>query len=119
MSWLPYLLRHKRVAIPHPLLIGNPVKILSIFAAILLAAFAARPLNALAKRKAEGRVGAGLPAASSPLPFPAAGGVAPVEYPWLALSILLHCGYCLFLGRAYRLGSLESIPLARGSVCLW
>ncbi len=43
----------------------------------------------------------------------------PGRISWLALSILLHCGYCLFLGRAYRWGSsARCIPLARGSAPL-
>lgn len=54
------------------------------------------------------------------LPFqPLVGLLDPAEYPWLALSILLHSGYCLFLGRAYRLGEFGQIyPLARGSAPL-
>ena len=81
---------------------------LSIFAAILLAALLHALWNALAKRQAEGRVSVLLVSLCSglfSLPFlPLVGWPAPVEYPWLALSILLHCGYSLFLGRAYRLG---------------
>lgn len=77
---------------------------LSIFAAILLAALLHALWNALAKRQAEGRVSVLLVSLCSglfSLPFlPLVGWPAQVEYPWLALSILLHCGYCLFLGRA-------------------
>ena len=96
---------------------------LSIFAAILLAALLHALWNALAKRQAEGRVSVLLVSLCSglfSLPFlPLVGWPAPVEYPWLALSILLHCGYCLFLGRAYRLGEFGQIyPLARGSAPL-
>ena len=96
---------------------------LSIFAAILLAALLHALWNGLAKRQAEGRVSVLLVSLCSglfSLPFlPLVGWPAPVEYPWLALSILLHCGYCLFLGRAYRLGEFGQIyPLARGSAPL-
>ena len=92
---------------------------LSIFSAILLAALLHALWNALAKRQAAGRVSVLLVSLCSglfSLPFlPLVGLPATVEYPWLALSILLHCGYCLFLGRAYRLGEFGQVyPLARG-----
>ncbi|ARW83632.1 MULTISPECIES: DMT family transporter [Aeromonas] len=95
----------------------------TIFAAILLAALLHALWNALAKRQAEGRVSVLLVSLCSGLfaaPFlPLVGLPVPAEYPWLALSILLHCGYCLFLGRAYRLGEFGQIyPLARGSAPL-
>lgn len=65
---------------------------LSIFAAILLAALLHALWNALAKRQAEGRVSVLLVSLCSglfSLPFlPLVGWPAPVEYPWLALSIL-------------------------------
>jgi drug/metabolite transporter (DMT)-like permease len=91
----------------------------TLFAAILLAALLHALWNALAKRQAEGRVSVLLVSLCSGLfaaPFlPLVGLPVPAEYPWLALSILLHCGYCLFLGRAYRLGEFGQIyPLARG-----
>lgn len=36
--------------------------------------------------------------------------------PWLALSMLFHTGYCLFLSRAYASGDLGQVyPIARGS----
>ena len=95
----------------------------TIFAAILLAALLHALWNALAKRQAEGRVSVLLVSLSSglfaaPL-LPLVGWPVAAEYPWLALSILLHCGYCLFLGRAYRLGEFGQIyPLARGSAPL-
>lgn len=95
----------------------------TIFAAILLAALLHALWNALAKRQAAGRVSVLLVSLCSGLfclPFlPLVGWPAPAEYPWLALSILLHCGYCLFLGRAYRLGEFGQVyPLARGSAPL-
>ena len=95
----------------------------TIFAAILLAALLHALWNALAKRQAEGRVSVLLVSLCSGLfaaPFlPLVGWPVAAEYPWLALSILLHCGYCLFLGRAYRLGEFGQIyPLARGSAPL-
>ncbi|MCS3456556.1 drug/metabolite transporter (DMT)-like permease [Aeromonas sp. BIGb0405] len=95
----------------------------TLFAAILLAALLHALWNALAKRQAEGRVSVLLVSLCSGLfaaPFlPLVGLPAPAEYPWLALSILLHCGYCLFLGRAYRLGEFGQVyPLARGSAPL-
>ncbi|MEG0009152.1 MAG: DMT family transporter [Aeromonas sp.] len=95
----------------------------TIFAAILLAALLHALWNALAKRQAAGRVSVLLVSLCSglfSLPFlPLVGLPVPAEYPWLALSILLHCGYCLFLGRAYRLGEFGQIyPLARGSAPL-
>ncbi|MCH7371446.1 MULTISPECIES: DMT family transporter [Aeromonas] len=95
----------------------------TIFAAILLAALLHALWNALAKRQAAGRVSVLLVALCSglfSLPFlPLVGLPDPAEYPWLALSILLHSGYCLFLGRAYRLGEFGQIyPLARGSAPL-
>ncbi|WP_339011242.1 DMT family transporter [Aeromonas popoffii] len=95
----------------------------TLFAAILLAALLHALWNALAKRQAEGRVSVLLVSLCSGLfaaPFlPLVGLPVPAEYPWLALSILLHCGYCLFLGRAYRLGEFGQIyPLARGSAPL-
>ncbi len=101
----------------------NPVVTPTIFAAILLAALLHALWNALAKRQAAGRVSVLLVALCSglfSLPFlPLVGLPAPAEYPWLALSVLLHCGYCLFLGRAYRLGEFGQIyPLARGSAPL-
>ncbi len=95
----------------------------TIFAAILLAALLHALWNALAKRQAEGRVSVLLVSLCSglfaaPL-LPLVGWPVAAEYPWLALSILLHCGYCLFLGRAYRLGEFGQIyPLARGSAPL-
>lgn len=72
----------------------------TIFAAILLAALLHALWNALAKRQAEGRVSVLLVSLCSglfaaPL-LPLVGWPVAVEYPWLALSILLHCGYCLF-----------------------
>ncbi|HEH9405753.1 TPA: EamA family transporter [Aeromonas bestiarum] len=96
---------------------------LTLFAAILLAALLHALWNALAKRQAEGRVSVLLVSLCSGLfaaPFlPLVGLPVAAEYPWLALSILLHCGYCLFLGRAYRLGEFGQIyPLARGSAPL-
>lgn len=95
----------------------------TLFAAILLAALLHALWNALAKRQAEGRVSVLLVSLCSGLfaaPFlPLVGLPVAAEYPWLALSILLHCGYCLFLGRAYRLGEFGQIyPLARGSAPL-
>lgn len=92
---------------------------LSIFSAILLAALLHALWNALAKRQAAGRVSVLLVSLCSGLFsltfLPLVGLPATVEYPWLALSILLHCGYCLFLGRAYRLGEFGQVyPLARG-----
>lgn len=95
----------------------------TLFAAILLAALLHALWNALAKRQAEGRVSVLLVSLCSGLfaaPFlPLVGLPVSAEYPWLALSILLHCGYCLFLGRAYRLGEFGQIyPLARGSAPL-
>ena len=43
--------------------------------------------------------------------FPAAESL-----PWLALSMLFHTGYCLFLSRAYGSGDLGQVyPIARGS----
>lgn len=95
----------------------------TLFAAILLAALLHALWNALAKRQAEGRVSVLLVSLCSGLfaaPFlPLVGWPVAAEYPWLALSILLHCGYCLFLGRAYRLGEFGQIyPLARGSAPL-
>lgn len=95
----------------------------TLFAAILLAALLHALWNALAKRQAEGRVSVLLVSLCSglfaaPL-LPLVGLPMAAEYPWLALSILLHCGYCLFLGRAYRLGEFGQIyPLARGSAPL-
>nr|WP_282101063.1 DMT family transporter [Aeromonas caviae] len=85
----------------------------------MLAALLHALWNALAKRQAKGRVSVLLVSLCSglfSLPFlPLVGLPATVEYPWLALSILLHCGYCLFLGRAYRLGEFGQVyPLARG-----
>lgn len=39
--------------------------------------------------------------------------------PWLALSMLFHTGYCLFLSRAYASGDLGQVyPIARGSAPL-
>lgn len=95
----------------------------TIFAAILLAALLHALWNALAKRQAAGRVSVLLVALCSglfSLPLlPLVGLPDPAEYPWLALSILLHSGYCLFLGRAYRLGEFGQVyPLARGSAPL-
>lgn len=95
----------------------------TLFAAILLAALLHALWNALAKRQAEGRVSVLLVSLCSglfSLPLlPLVGWPAPAEYPWLALSILLHSGYCLFLGRAYRLGEFGQVyPLARGSAPL-
>ncbi|MFC5706740.1 DMT family transporter [Aeromonas eucrenophila] len=95
----------------------------TIFAAILLAALLHALWNALAKRQATGRVSVLLVALCSglfSLPLlPLVGLPDPAEYPWLALSILLHSGYCLFLGRAYRLGEFGQVyPLARGSAPL-
>ncbi|QXC31884.1 DMT family transporter [Aeromonas sp. FDAARGOS 1409] len=92
---------------------------LSIFAAILLAALLHALWNALAKRQAAGRISVLLVSLCSGLfclPFlPLVGLPASAEYPWLAFSILLHSGYCLFLGRAYRLGEFGQVyPLARG-----
>nr|WP_277604378.1 DMT family transporter [Aeromonas sp. MR19] len=89
----------------------------------MLAALLHALWNALAKRQAEGRVSVLLVSLCSGLfaaPFlPLVGWPVAAEYPWLALSILLHCGYCLFLGRAYRLGEFGQIyPLARGSAPL-
>ncbi|AOM41246.1 DMT family transporter [Xenorhabdus hominickii] len=35
--------------------------------------------------------------------------------PWLALSAILHIGYCLFLSRSYKTGDLSQVyPIARG-----
>lgn len=92
---------------------------LSIFAAILLVALLHALWNALAKRQAAGRISVLLVSLCSGLfclPFlPLVGLPASTEYPWLAFSILLHSGYCLFLGRAYRLGEFGQVyPLARG-----
>ncbi|MNG99692.1 EamA-like transporter family protein [compost metagenome] len=85
----------------------------TIFAAILLAALLHALWNALAKRQAAGRVSVLLVSLCSglfSLPFlPLVGLPVPAEYPWLALSILLHSGYCLFLGRAYRLGEFGQV----------
>lgn len=44
---------------------------------------------------------------------------APAAWPWLAASALLHCGYKLFLIRAYAHGELSQVyPLARGAAPL-
>lgn len=41
------------------------------------------------------------------------------SFPWLALSMLFHTGYCLFLSRAYVSGDLGQVyPIARGSAPL-
>lgn len=44
---------------------------------------------------------------------------APDAWPWIGVAALLHAGYKLFLGRAYRDGELGQVyPLARGTAPL-
>lgn len=95
----------------------------STFAAILLAAFLHALWNALAKRHPQGQTGVLWVALFSGLcalvPLPWVGLPQPAELPWLLLSLLMHTGYLLFLGKAYQLGDFGQIyPLARGSAPL-
>ncbi|KAB7696707.1 DMT family transporter [Plesiomonas shigelloides] len=95
----------------------------SVFAAILLAAFLHALWNALAKRHPQGQTGVQWVALFSGLfallPLPWVGLPQAAELPWLMLSLLMHTGYLLFLGKAYQLGDFGQIyPLARGSAPL-
>ncbi|MBZ9559644.1 MULTISPECIES: EamA family transporter [Modicisalibacter] len=94
-----------------------------LFLAILLAALLHAGWNALVKVGLDRflavsliAMGAGLVAAPgvwlAPPPAPAA-------WPWLALSMLLHIGYNVFLVQAYRSGDLGQVyPIARGAAPL-
>ncbi|MGL5401308.1 MAG: EamA family transporter, partial [Plesiomonas shigelloides] len=75
----------------------------SVFAAILLAAFLHALWNALAKRHPQGQTGVQWVALFSGvfalLPLPWVGLPHAAELPWLMLSLLMHTGYLLFLGK--------------------
>ena len=95
----------------------------NVFFIVLLAALFHATWNAFVKIDGDRMVfvavmlvGSGVGALSTTpfLPMP-----APESWPYIALSILLHQGYTLFLILAYRYGDLSHVyPLARGSAPL-
>ncbi len=96
---------------------------LSVFLAVLLAAFLHAAWNAMLavgkdRMSAMALISLGhwLPAA---LAMPFLGWVQPGAWPWLALSTALHVGYRMFLVKAYETGEMSQVyPLARGSAPL-
>ncbi len=94
-----------------------------VFIVVLLAALCHAIWNAFIKVDGDRLVfmavllaGSGMGALSATpfLPLP-----APESWPYIALSILLHQGYTIFLILAYRYGDLSHVyPLARGSAPL-
>ena len=96
---------------------------LTVFFAVLGAALMHAIWNAMVKVELDrfvavtamtvGMAATALPAASF-VEFP-----APVVWPWIIASVILHMGYKLFLIRAYQTGDLAQIyPLARGTAPL-
>ena len=96
---------------------------LTVFFAVLLAAFLHAAWNAVVKGGADKlagmagmTVGHAVPGFLAILFFPPVDAAA---YPWIALSIVLHFGYQVFLLTSYKLGDLSQVyPLARGSAPL-
>ena len=93
---------------------------LTVFLVVILAAALHAVWNALVKGGQDKTlnmsavvVGQGLSGLAC-LPFVAT--PAPESWPWIALSIVLHIGYQLFLIGAYRIGDLTQVyPIARGT----
>lgn len=95
----------------------------TVFLAVIGAAILHATWNALVKGGADKYVGMGavvlghLPFAVGALVF--APAPAPESFGYLALGILLHAGYQLFLLQSYRVGDLTQVyPIARGSAPL-
>lgn len=94
-----------------------------VFGAVLLAAAMHAGWNSLVKVSLDRTLSLTLVALSSGL---AAGFLLPffdlpgaASWPWLLLSVVLHMGYLLFLGQAYRAGDLGQVyPIARGAAPL-
>jgi len=89
-----------------------------IFAAVLHAGWNAMVKGGLDQRTAMGAVVLGhIPISIAVLPFVPLPD--PASWPYLAVSILLHLGYQLFLLQSYRMGDLTQVyPIARGTAPL-
>ncbi|GKX59658.1 EamA family transporter [Leminorella grimontii] len=91
-----------------------------LFLAVLAAALFHAGWNAIVKFGEDRFLGVALVAVFSGLVsvvcLPFFGMPSVASLPWLALSMLFHTGYCLFLSRAYASGDLGQVyPIARGS----
>lgn len=91
-----------------------------LFLAVLTAALLHAGWNAIVKFGEDRFLGVALVAVFSGLVsalcLPFFGMPSIDALPWLALSMLFHTGYCLFLSRAYASGDLGQVyPIARGS----
>jgi len=96
---------------------------LTVFLALLLAAFMHASWNAMIKVRADrfasiSITSLGMALAAIPvLPFVAVPPSA--SWPWIIASIIVHVGYRLFLVRAYEAGDMaQTYPLARGAAPL-